>query len=91
MKHVDHKLWWFYHHIGAMCGAFLAALTAFLVNAVGPHISQYSFSWTVWILPTIIGAPGIVFWIRYYKKQHGFYEEKEAMKGNGMSNSIGAK
>lgn len=69
MTHVDDKMWWFYHHMSAMCGAFIATLTAFLVNAVGPFFYEMSIGWVVWLLPVIIGSPGITFWQRYYKKK----------------------
>ena len=64
MTHVDDKMWWYYHHMNAMCGAFIATLTAFLVNAVGPMVQDMAMGWTIWLLPAIIGAPGISFWQR---------------------------
>lgn len=82
MTHTDEKLWWFYHHINAMCGAYIATVTAFLVNAIGPYVYQYSFGWLIWILPAAIGVPGVSFWVRYYKKQHGVIGEKALRKGN---------
>ncbi len=69
MKHVDDKMWWFYHHMSAMCGAVIAAYTAFLVNAVGPLVHDMPMGWMIWLLPAIIGAPGISFWKRYYMKK----------------------
>ncbi|MFK7809003.1 MAG: hypothetical protein AB8F74_14455 [Saprospiraceae bacterium] len=71
MKHQDEKLWWFYHHMSAMCGAYIATVTAFLVNVAGPYVYQYPFGWLIWILPAALGVPGVSFWVKYYKQKHG--------------------
>jgi len=48
-------------HIGRMVGAFITSVTAFIV--AGLSISNL----LVWLLPTLLGIPYIVFWIRKIK------------------------
>jgi hypothetical protein len=57
---VDDKLYWLKNHLGRMTGAYIAALTAFLVvnNTFLPSLMA-------WSLPTIIG---LVFIIRTIRK-----------------------
>jgi len=76
MEEMDSKMWWFYHHINAFCGAFIAALTAFLVNAVSRHLTG-QLVWMIGLLPILLAAPGIAFWIRYYKKKFGDLPKKK--------------
>ena len=52
---------WIKSHIGRMVGALIASVTAFLV--AGLHIGTL----VVWVLPTIIGVPYIVYWTRKMK------------------------
>jgi uncharacterized membrane protein len=49
-------------HIGKMGGAYIATVTAFLVNNV-----QTNPGWIAWLLPTIIGSPMIASAIRNWK------------------------
>lgn len=53
---------WLTAHIQRMIGAYIAALTAFLVvnNTVIP-------GYIAWLLPTVIMLPLIVMWVRKYK------------------------
>lgn len=53
---------WLIAHIQRMIGAYVAALTAFLVvnNKVIP-------AYIAWLLPTVIFVPLIVIWVRKYK------------------------
>jgi uncharacterized membrane protein len=44
-------------HIGKMTGAFIASVTAFLVNAV-----SIGGGWYLWLLPTAVLVPVIVYW-----------------------------
>ena len=58
---------WLYQHISRMCGALIAAYTAFLVvngEALGlPPL-------VAWLFPSVIGSLIPSYWIRKYKKQH---------------------
>lgn len=48
-------------HIGRMVGAFITSVTAFIV--AGLSISNL----VVWLLPTLLGIPYIIFWTRKMK------------------------
>jgi len=48
-------------HIGRMVGAFITSVTAFIV--AGLSISNL----VVWLLPTLLGVPYIIFWTRKMK------------------------
>ena len=61
---------WIRYHIGRISGAYLATVTAFLVNNV--HTDP---EFIAWLLPAVIGVPAIV----YFKRQYG--ERKVARKG----------
>ena len=52
---------WIKNHIGRMVGAFIASVTAFLV--AGLNIGTV----LVWIMPTIVGIPYIIYWSRKIK------------------------
>ncbi len=62
------RLWWLYHHIGNMCGSFIAAFTAFLVQN-NELMFTPSTAWLGWVVPTIIGTPVITVYIRKYKRK----------------------
>ncbi len=49
------------NHIGRMVGAFITSITAFIV--AGLSISNL----VVWLAPTLIGIPYIIFWVRKMK------------------------
>lgn len=68
MRKANDRLWWLYSHIGNMCGSFIAAFTAFLVqnNAL---VFTRSTAWIGWVLPTIIGVPVIIVYVRKYKRK----------------------
>ena len=42
--------WWWYYHMDRMVGGYLAAVTAFMVQNVGPLLPE-SLEWTVWVAP----------------------------------------
>ena len=46
---------WWYHHINRMGGAYIAALTAFAVQSIAPHVPG-SLQWMVWAGPAILGS-----------------------------------
>ena len=52
---------WIRYHIGRISGAYLATITAFLVNNV--HTDP---AFIAWMLPTVIGIPAIVYFKRKY-------------------------
>ena len=60
-----HKLTWLKQHIGMMMGTYIATVTAFLVvNSNGVFPSEYNI--VVWLTPTIILTPLIIFWTKKY-------------------------
>jgi uncharacterized membrane protein len=63
-------LWWWTYHLERMVGSYLAAVTAFMVQNVGPLLPE-ALTWTVWVTPGLVGGVGIGFWVRYYRKRFG--------------------
>lgn len=65
---------WFYSHMGSMLGGGIAFHTAFAVFGL-QRVWDYSFAGALgvlpWILPTLIGVPGIVLSTRYYRRKFG--------------------
>ncbi len=59
------KKHWLYNHIAGMIGSYIAGVTAFL--AVNAGYFTNDFSLLVWLGPTVIGAPYIIYQIRKYK------------------------
>lgn len=55
---------WLLHHIGMMGGAYIATVTAFLVNNI--IIDQW---WIVWLSPTVIGSALIASAIIKWRKK----------------------
>ena len=56
------KMFWLRQHIIRMTGTCIATYTAFLVVNMGNSVGVVG-----WILPTIVGTPLIVYWIRKMK------------------------
>ncbi|MEL6923198.1 MAG: hypothetical protein AAFO94_04050 [Bacteroidota bacterium] len=83
----DGKMWWLYHHISAFCGAFIATITAFLVNAVSGHVPG-QLSWIIWLLPVACGAPGIAMWIRHYKRKYGDLPAKQTAPSSATAPNL---
>lgn len=67
---IDEKLWWYYHHLVAFSGAYIAAVTAFAVQMGGTHFPNSEFVWMTWVLPGVIGGLLISFWKRKYMRKH---------------------
>lgn len=67
----DRNQWWFLH-IRRMLTAYIATTTAFMAQQVSPHLPM-QISWICWVLPSLIGGPGIYLWVRYYQQKfnHG--------------------
>lgn len=53
---------WIRYHIGRISGAYIATVTAFLVNNV-----RTDPEFIAWLLPTVIGVPAII----YFQRQYG--------------------
>lgn len=70
--------WWLYYHISRMIGSYIAAVTAFAVNQVGPRVSSDLQIW-VWIGPALLFTPLIIVWNAYYRGK---------TKRNPMSSSL---
>ena len=66
------RMGWFYSHMGSMLGGGIAFHTAFAVFGA-QRLWGYSFDGALgilpWILPTLIGVPGIVLGTRYYRRK----------------------
>ena len=58
------KMTWLVQHIGMMVGTYISTFTAFLVV----NINFISPGWIIWIFPTVIFTPLIIFWTRKYTK-----------------------
>jgi hypothetical protein len=75
-KKPTEKIHWIASHGGKMGGAFIAAVTAFIVV----NIQLPKFGWSLWLLPTVIIVPIIVRMIRKYtgpkKQTKGFSDFK---------------
>ena len=65
---------WFYSHMGSMLGGGIAFHTAFAVFGL-QRVWDYSFAGALgvlpWILPSLIGIPGIVFGTLHYRRKFG--------------------
>lgn len=60
------KMHWWFEHMGGMIGSSIATLTAFLVVNAG-RIGLARFGLVVWLVPTLIGVPGLRLWQRHYR------------------------
>lgn len=56
-RHLTDKQWWLRQHIGAMGGSYIAAITAAAVQNGNTLMPDSTYAWTLWLLPTVIGAP----------------------------------
>ncbi len=73
-----HPMHWWFEHMGAMLGSCIAATTAFLVVNAG-RLGADTFSLAIWLAPTVIGAPTIVLWTRYYRQKFGADRQPRAV------------
>jgi len=66
---------WWYRHMESMIGGGIAFHTAFAVFGFGRffgfEIFQGTLGFVPWILPSAIGVPGSMIWIRRYKRKFG--------------------
>lgn len=49
--------WWLHHHISAMGGSYIAAVTAFAVQFGNIYLDHLAWSWILWVLPAIVISP----------------------------------
>ncbi|MER3329006.1 MAG: hypothetical protein RIF34_05455, partial [Candidatus Kapaibacterium sp.] len=56
------RMTWLVQHIGMMVGTYISTFTAFLVV----NINFIEPNWIVWILPSVIFTPLIIFWTKKY-------------------------
>lgn len=63
--------WWF-EHMTSMLGGCIAATTAFMVNTAD-NFGLWPLA--AWLAPSIIGAPAIVIWTAYYRKQFSYRKQ----------------
>jgi len=66
---ITDKQWWWYYHMERMLGAFIGAVTAFIVQRMGDSAVLGDFSWVFWVLPGVIGGFGITYWVGYYRRK----------------------
>jgi hypothetical protein len=64
------RMHWWYEHMAGMIGTCIATITAFLVvnSVVLGFRSPYQLL-AVFLAPTLVGVPGLLFWQRYYRKR----------------------
>lgn len=60
------KMFWIYTHMGNFIGSYIAAWTAFGVTSLAP---QFGGGAIMWLWPTIVGVPAIIFTLRYYRRK----------------------
>lgn len=61
---------WIIYHIGRISGAYIAALTGFLVNSI--HTNP---AFIGWILPAVAGLPIIFYYQKTYKEKKTAYKK----------------
>lgn len=67
--HKAEKMWWWFSHMGAMTGSFIASITAFLVQNGRIFGLPDQLAWLPWVLPAIIGIPISSYYANKYRKQ----------------------
>lgn len=66
---VQDRQWWWYYHMDRMLGGMIGAVTALIVQQLGDIALLGSFSWIPWVLPGVIGALGINYWVGKYRRK----------------------
>lgn len=77
---------WFYEHMSATIGTGIAFHTAFAVFGASRLFDLPRTGWISvipWILPALIGTPGLALWQRYYRRKFG--ELPGAAKKDGLN------
>ncbi len=62
------KNWWWFYHMQRMLGSYIAAMTAFAVQSVSPHL-PVAYSWVPWVAPGLIGGTLVSLWVNHYRQQ----------------------
>ena len=70
----DRNWWWFYH-MDRLLSGYIAAVTAFMVQNVGPLLPA-GLEWTVWAAPGVVGGMLISRWIGHYKRKFAAHTPK---------------
>ena len=63
------QMWWLYHHMTCMVGAYIAAVTAFAVFGAGRLLADLPFAWLAWILPGVVGGILNRRWVQSYRRK----------------------
>jgi hypothetical protein len=63
------KMWWWYHHMSNMLGAWIASLTAFLVQNGDVLFPGMDSAWLLWVAPGVIGGVAISSWVGKFRKK----------------------
>ena len=64
--HIAIKNYWLIEHINRMIAGYIASLTALLV-VNGSYFTAYIPTVLLWLLPTIVLVPFIIYWTRKFK------------------------
>jgi uncharacterized membrane protein len=72
-KGPNDKLHWLFNHISGMVGSYIAGITAFLAVNAGYFTNDFVL-W-VWLGPTVVGTPYIIYNIRRYRNKKGAIKE----------------
>ncbi len=64
--------YWLLAHIQRMTGAYISSLTAFLV-VNSKYISEYIPAVLIWLMPSVILIPLIIFWTKKHKSKAMIY------------------
>lgn len=76
--------WWWYYHMERMLGSYIALITAFAVQQIGPRMPG-SFEWVAWVAPSIIGSPLIAIWIMSYRRE---FASRGKSDGDGLGAAV---
>jgi uncharacterized membrane protein len=67
---MDDRMWWFYQHLQAMLGSYIAAVTAFAVQNGDRFAPDFEHQWLFWVVPPVVGTTCIVYMVRHYRNKH---------------------
>lgn len=59
------RLSWLARHIGMMLGAYIGAITAFLVV----NVKTFEPAWAIWLAPTLLLVPLMQYWVWKYTRK----------------------
>ncbi len=55
-KDTSNRLWWIREHVSAMGGSYIAGVTALAVQNGDIFMKNSAWTWTLWVLPGVIGG-----------------------------------